>query len=84
MEISVIKSIFVASIMLYENISLLLFRGGMVQKDEQYIFIHTTVFEYWKDLKSHSPSLSSILPAGIEDAQEATEDDTTNHSHFIW
>ena len=60
-------------------------RGGMVQKDEQYIFIYKTIFEYWKDLKSHSPSLSSIMPAGIEDAQEAIEeDDEFNGRHFVW
>eukprot|EP00795_Rhopilema_esculentum_P011401 gene11401-21599_t len=63
-------------------------RGGMVQKDEQYIFIHKTIYEYWKDLKSHSPSLSSILPAGIETAQEEQEEspneDVFQGSHFVW
>ena len=57
----------------------------MVQKDEQYIFIHRTLFEYWKDLKSPSPSLSSILPAGVENAHEAIEeDDEFNGRHFVW
>lgn len=65
------------------------FRGGMVQKDEQYIFIHRTIYEYWKDLKSHSPSLSSILPAGVETAQEAQEDSRADEEvfqsgHFVW
>ena len=59
-----------------------------MQKDEQYIFIHKTIYEYWKDLKSHSPSLSSILQAGIETAQEEQEEsqdeDVFQGSHFVW
>eukprot|EP00794_Sanderia_malayensis_P018180 gene18180-19994_t len=60
-------------------------RGGMVQKDEQYTFLHRTLFEYWQELRSQSHAASGGDPFRIEAAEEAKETESPEQgAHFIW
>ena len=53
----------------------------MVQKDEQYIFLYRTLFEYWKELRSRSPARNT---SDNEAAGEAKEQEVFEQGHFVW
>ena len=57
----------------------------MVGKDEQYIFIHRALYDYWRGLRAYSPTFSASSTLDIEQAEEAREDIHENQGrYFQW
>ncbi|XP_057317454.1 receptor-type tyrosine-protein phosphatase R-like [Hydractinia symbiolongicarpus] len=48
-------------------------RGGMVDKDHQYIFIHKALYHYWTSKRCSSSSSPSLSRSSLEHAEEMRE-----------